>query len=58
MKFCLCCPSLPCSVVIWDLEKKEAVCGSQAAMQSTGPVYTLSFSRCRDDILVTGGEYV
>ena len=48
--------SLPVSIVVWDLAKKEAVCGSQAAMQSTGPVYTLSFSRTRDDILVSGGE--
>jgi len=44
------------SVVIWDIARKEAVCGSQAAMQSAGPVYTLAFSRHRDDILVTGGE--
>ena len=45
-----------CSVVIWDIAQKEAVCGSQAAMQSAGPVYTLAFSKTRDDILVTGGE--
>ena len=44
------------SVVIWDVAQKEALCGSQAAMQSAGPVYTLAFSRTRDDILVTGGE--
>ena len=52
---CVFC-ALVCSVVIWDIARKEAVCGSQAAMQSAGPVYTLAFSRHRDDILVTGGE--
>lgn len=46
------------SVVIWDLEKKEAVCGSQAAMQSAGPVYALAFCNTRDDLFVTGGKYV
>ena len=46
------------SVVIWDLEKKEAVCGSQAAMQSAGPVYALAFCNNRDNLFVTGGKYV
>ena len=46
----------PCSVVIWDIAKKEAVCGSQAAMQSAGTVYALAFCSCRDDVFVTGGE--
>jgi hypothetical protein len=44
-------------VVIWDLEKKEAVCGSQAAMQSAGPVYALAFCNTRDDLFVTGGNH-
>ena len=44
------------SVVIWDIAAKEAICGSQAAMQSAGPVYALAFCRCSDDLLVTGGE--
>ena len=44
------------SVVIWDLDKKEAVCGSQAAMQSAGPVYALAFCKTRDDLFVTGGK--
>lgn len=44
------------SVVIWDIAGKEAICGNQAAMQSAGPVYALTFCRCSDDLLVTGGE--
>lgn len=42
--------------MIWDLDKKEAVCGSQAAMQSAGPVYALAFCKTRDDLFVTGGK--
>ena len=49
-------PSLCRSVVIWDIAGKEAVCGSQAAMTSAGPVYALTFCRNRDDIFITGGE--
>ncbi len=44
------------SIVIWDIANKEAVCGSLASMQSTGPVLSLSFSKTRDDLLVTGGK--
>lgn len=50
------CVHLLFSVVIWDLEKKEPVCGSQAAMQSAGPVYALAFCNTRDDRFVTGGK--
>ena len=46
------------SIVIWDLEKKCALCGHEAAMQSAGEVYTLAFSKHSDNVLATGGEYV
>ena len=45
-----------CSVVIWDIERKEALCGHQAAMQSAGAVTALTFSKHSDDIFATGGE--
>jgi hypothetical protein len=48
--------SFSISVVIWDIAGKEAICGSQASMQSAGPVYALAFCKCSDDLLVTGGE--
>ena len=44
------------SVVIWDLARKEALCGSPACMQSAGPVYALAYSRHDDNVFVTGGE--
>jgi WD40 repeat protein len=44
------------SVAIWDLAKKEAVCGSPAAMKSAGCVFAVAFANQRDDIFVTGGD--
>ena len=43
-------------LVVWDLETKEPVCGCAAAMTSAGMVHALAFSKCRDDIILTGGE--
>lgn len=44
------------SVVIWNLETRDALCGSPAAMQSVGPAYCLAFANSRDDLFVTGGK--
>lgn len=49
-------PPLPPSVVIWNLETREALCGSPAATQSVGQVYCLAFANSRDDLFVTGGK--
>lgn len=49
-------PSCAPSVVIWNLETKDALCGSPAAMQSVGPAYCLAFANSRDDLFVTGGK--
>ena len=46
----------PPSVVIWNLETREALCGSPAATQSVGQVYCLAFANSRDDLFVTGGK--
>lgn len=44
------------SIVIWDIDKKCALCGHEAAMQSAGDVYTLAYSKHSDTLLATGGE--
>ena len=44
------------SVVIWDIERKEALCGHQAAIQSAGAVSALAFSNSDDSLFATGGE--
>jgi hypothetical protein len=49
-------PSMLCSVVVWNLESGEALCGSPQAMQSAGPAYCLAFAHKRDDLFVTGGK--
>ena len=45
-------------MVIWNVETKEAVCGSQAAMSSAGQVFAITFCNFTDEIFVTSGEYV
>ncbi|XP_039271314.2 cilia- and flagella-associated protein 52-like [Styela clava] len=44
------------SVVVWNLETKDAVCGSPAAVQSAGTTYSVKYANCRDDLFVTGGD--
>lgn len=44
------------SIVIWNIATKDALCGSQACLNSVGPVYALTFSRGCDDIVVTAGK--
>lgn len=44
------------SVVVWNLETKDAVCGSPAAVQSAGTTYSVRYANCSDDLFVTGGD--
>ncbi|XP_066926830.1 cilia- and flagella-associated protein 52-like [Clytia hemisphaerica] len=44
------------SVVIWDLPRKEAVCGSPAAVPSAGTTYCVAFANNNNNIFVTGGN--
>ncbi|XP_046854980.1 cilia- and flagella-associated protein 52-like [Xenia sp. Carnegie-2017] len=44
------------SVVIWNLEKKQAICGSPAAVPSSGTSYVIAFSNHSDELFVTGGN--
>ncbi|CAL8081753.1 unnamed protein product [Calicophoron daubneyi] len=44
------------SVVIWSIEKKEAICGSPAQHQSAGITLALRYSNRQEDTFVTGGE--
>ncbi|XP_063681556.1 cilia- and flagella-associated protein 52-like [Bolinopsis microptera] len=44
------------SVVVWDLEMREALCGAPSALQSAGTVYTVQFMNTTDDKFVTGGN--
>lgn len=44
------------SVVIWDLGRKEAVCGAPAAVLSAGATYCVAFANNTNDVFVTGGK--
>ena len=44
------------SVVVWDLEKKDAVCGSPAAMRSAGQARVVAYCCDDDERFLTGGE--
>ena len=44
------------SVVIWNLDKKEAICGAPAAVPSAGTSYVVAFSNHNDELFVTSGK--
>ncbi|XP_063727827.1 cilia- and flagella-associated protein 52-like [Symsagittifera roscoffensis] len=44
------------SVVVWDLETHEAICGAAAALSSAGLVTCLKYSNHSDDTFITGGD--
>ncbi|KAL5019283.1 hypothetical protein ScPMuIL_005005 [Solemya velum] len=44
------------SVVIWNVEKKEALCGHSAQTESAGNTCCVCFSNVSDTLFVTGGD--
>nr|CAB3267684.1 WD repeat-containing protein 16-like [Phallusia mammillata] len=44
------------SVVVWNLQTAEAVCGSPAAVQSAGTTFTVKYASNSDDLFVTAGD--
>lgn len=44
------------SVVIWSLDKKEAICGSPAQTKSAGNTLCLTYSNNNDFLFVTAGD--
>ncbi|XP_048871689.1 cilia- and flagella-associated protein 52 [Brienomyrus brachyistius] len=44
------------SIVVWNIEKKEAICGSPASAQSAGHCLALRFSNKSDDVFVSAGN--
>ncbi len=43
------------SIIVWDLEKKTAICGAPASSDSSGATITLSYLNNSDLQFVTGG---
>lgn len=44
------------SIVVWNISKKEAICGSPAQAPSAGLTHTLAYSNNSDDIFISGGK--
>lgn len=44
------------SVVVWNIETKQAICGSPAQVKSAGCTYTVAYANCNDYIFATGGK--
>ena len=44
------------SVIVWDLEKGVAICGSQASKDSSGVTLSLAYLNKDDNVFVTGGN--
>ncbi|NXC20565.1 CFA52 protein, partial [Corythaeola cristata] len=44
------------SVIVWDVGKREAVCGSPASARSAGSATIVVCSSCRDEMFVTAGN--
>lgn len=44
------------SIVVWNIKKKEAICGSPAQVPSAGLTHTLVYSNNNDDLFITGGK--
>jgi len=47
-----------CSVVLWNVAAKDAVCGAPAQMASAGITYCLMCGSTTDDMFVTAGRFV
>jgi len=45
-------------VVVWNIAKKEAVCGSPAQAPSSGLTHAVAYSNTSDDVFITGGKSV
>ncbi|KAK2511498.1 hypothetical protein Q9233_016932 [Columba guinea] len=44
-------------VMVWDVSKREAVCGSPASPRSAGNDNVVMCSSCRDEMFVTAGNF-
>uniref|UniRef100_A0A9J7XT27 Cilia- and flagella-associated protein 52 n=2 Tax=Cyprinus carpio TaxID=7962 RepID=A0A9J7XT27_CYPCA len=44
------------SIVVWNIESKEAICGSPASAQSAGHCLTIEYTNLNDEIFVSAGK--
>lgn len=46
------------SIVVWNIETKQAICGSPASANSTGHCLTVQYSNRNNNIFVSAGRWV
>jgi len=46
-----------CSVVLWNVAAKDAVCGAPAQLASSGMTYCLACANTTDDVFFTAGRF-
>ncbi|XP_062304355.1 cilia- and flagella-associated protein 52 [Osmerus eperlanus] len=44
------------SIVVWNIESKEAICGSPASAHSAGQCLTIKYSNDTDDLFISAGN--
>ncbi|TUJ41097.1 Cilia- and flagella-associated protein 52 [Bagarius yarrelli] len=44
------------SIVVWNVQKKEAICGSPASAHSAGHCLTINYCNLRDDVFISAGD--
>ena len=54
--FISCLFGCTCSVVVWHVNKGEALCGSPAQVESAGITHCLAASQADRDVFVTAGK--
>lgn len=45
-----------CSIVVWNIETKEAICGSPASAQSAGHCLTIEYTNLSDEVFISAGK--
>lgn len=55
-EWCVCMCVCFYSIVVWNIETKQAICGSPASAHSTGHCLTLQYSNTNDNVFVSAGR--
>ena len=45
------------SVAVWNIEKKQAICGNPASAHSAGNCFSIQYSNTDDNKFITGGKW-
>jgi len=54
----LACLCFGFSIVVWNIESKEAICGSPASAQNSGHCFAIEFTNLNDEVFVSAGRFV